>query len=526
MKRCFTGLGLAILIAGLLPGQTTNTSQPADPAARFELADVHESASGTQPFFSYLPGRLEVRAQTMLDLISQAYQMDPSMVLGGPAWLNTDKYDVVGKFSSTPVSDEATQMMMRNLLADRFKLVARKENRDMPVYILTVSKKGAKLAAAAKDGPAKFHSGTSDPVLNNHVVCESYKMSDLAEMLPQWARNFVEHPAVDETGLTGAYDFELQWMGRGVYNRAKANADGPPAVGVFDALDKIGLKLDPGKRPLPVLVVDSVNESPTPNAPGLSIPKPSYPTEFDVAEVRPAKNPPPVDSGPYGTINFRRAEVEIMGATLKAMIAVAFDFPIERITGTPKWMDEDRFDVIAKAPGNAPFEALQVMLKNVLIERFKLEAHNQDQSMPVFVLLSGKKSKLKESDGNARSDCKVVTRETQVNGILACSNTSMAQLAERLPNYAGAYIHPPLLDLTGLKGSYDFELSWTAKRLLPGARPSGPAESSSPAEAAVPAGDITVFEALDKQLGLKAEEQKRPIPVLVIDHANQTPSEK
>jgi uncharacterized protein (TIGR03435 family) len=96
----------------------------------------------------------------------------------------------------------------------------------------------------------------------------------------------------------------------------------------------------------------------------------------------------------------------------------------------------------------------------------------------------------------------------------------MAQFAERLPSVSAAYIHPPLLDFTGLKGAYDFQLYWTPKAALSSA-------AGKPADvASTPVDEVTVFEAVDKQLGLKLEEQKHPVPVVVIDKVERTPSEK
>ena len=529
MKRTVAGLGLALLLSGLAPGQTSNatTEAPVDPKARFEVADVHGSAPGAQQSGGYMGGdRFEARAFTMLDLLEQAYGMDRGLILGGPAWLSTDKFDIVAKLPVAKAGYDLVQVMLRNLLTERFQLALRKESKSMPVYVLTVAKKGAKLQPAAQEGPPNTSRGTTDPVLNNHIVCHSFKMSDLVEMLPMSARNFIDHPMVDETGLKGAYDFELSWMGRGIYNRAKATPDGPPAVGVFDALDKLGLKADPGMRPLEVLTVVSVNETPTPNAPGVGVPKPTYPTEFEVAEVRPAKDAPAPGTGIYGQMRFQNGRVELMGTTLIAIIADVLDHPIDRIVGAPKWMSEDRFDIIAKAPATAPFEALQAMVKNLLEQRFQLQTHTEDQPMPVFVLLAGKKPKLKPSDGTARSECKPVLKENQIDGTYACQNTTMAQFAERLPLQARAYLRPPMLDLTGIQGAHDFELSWTSKKFLSnGGRGGSGSDGNAPAQASTPLPDVTVFEALDKQLGLKAEEQKHPIPVLVIDHVNQKPTE-
>jgi uncharacterized protein (TIGR03435 family) len=489
----------------------------------FEVADVHVSAPGTSESGGFMPGgRVELRATTMLDMIAIAYGVEPPMVVGGPSWLNSDKFDVIAKAPST-ASEVSLQAMLKALLADRFKLMARPDTKEMAVYVLTVGKNGSKLRPAANPGPSKTSRGEGDPSINNHVKCESFTMADLIELLPEVARNYVDHPVVDKTGLEGAYDFQLDWMGIGPYRIAKANPDGPPPFSLFDGLEKLGLKLEAQKQPMPVIVVESVNEKPTDNPPGVITKIPTFPTEFDVAEVRPAK---PVatpqgqmgQAGPMGQMDFQNGRVQIMGATLKGLISLAYDTTMDRIVGWPKWLAEDRFDIIAKAPAAAPFEALRGMLKTLIVQRFTMTVHTEEQLMPVYVLAQGKKPKLKQSDGTARSDCQIVNKDRRT---YVCQNTTMAQFAERLPTVAAAYIHPPLLDLTSLKGAYDFEVYWTPKGQLSNGGKAG----GDPNQAPTPTDDVTVFEAVDKQLGLKLEEQKHPIPVLVIDKVAHTPRE-
>jgi len=251
-------------------------------------------------------------------------------------------------------------------------------------------------------------------IRDSHLVCTSYTMEALAELLRQAAGNFIRQPVVDKTGLQGSYDFQLDWMGWNTYNAAKANPDGPKAVSPFDALEVIGLKLDQGTQPQSVIVVDAVNETPTPNPADVASKIPAFPTEFDVAEVRPAK---PAASeaamarqgrgggqmGPLGVMDFQNGRVEILGATLKGLITFAFDIDNRWIVGAPKWMEEDRFDIIAKGPPSLTDEALTGMMKKLIVQRFKLVTHTEDQVMPVFVLLAGKSPKLKASDGKARS---------------------------------------------------------------------------------------------------------------------------
>jgi uncharacterized protein (TIGR03435 family) len=149
MKRAIAGFGLVTLLSSLLLGQSTKK-----PTA-FEVADVHVSPPGTnQTDGGFMPGgRAEIRGATMLDLISDAYGVDAKMVVGGPSWLNSDRFDIIAKAQHGVTSGEALQEMLKNLLAERFKLVVREEKKEMPVYVLTVGKKGAKLPAASISPP-------------------------------------------------------------------------------------------------------------------------------------------------------------------------------------------------------------------------------------------------------------------------------------------------------------------------------------------------------------------------------------
>jgi uncharacterized protein (TIGR03435 family) len=341
-------------------------------------------------------------------------------------------------------------------------------------------------------------------------------MAALAELLPQIAPGFVNHPVVDETHLKGAYDFQLDWMGINIYRRAKANPDGPPAVGAFDAVEKLGLHLEPGTRPSQVIVVDSVGETPTPNPEGITAKLPAFPTEFEVAELRPAKPlslPAGQSLGPLGQAELQNGRLELMSATMKGLLTLAFDIDPHMLVGGPKWIDEDR----AKTAVTAPVDAMRGMLKTLLMERMHLVTHSEEQVALVFVLEAGKKPKLKPSDGTARSDCKIENTDRRY---YVCRNTTMAQFAERLPSVSAAYIHPPLLDLTELKGAYDFQLYWTPRGQL---QNNGAKISET---ASTPVDELTLFEAIDKQLGLKIEEQKHSVPVIVIDSVDRTPTKK
>jgi uncharacterized protein (TIGR03435 family) len=207
---------------------------------------------------------------------------------------------------------------------------------------------------------------------------------------------------------------------------------------------------------------------------------------FEIAEARVSKTAP-ADS--YAVLEDTR--VEFRGASMLEMIAAAYHVPNERVLGGPSWLDADRFDVTARAPRDTPEEAVRVMLQGLLAERFKLEVRKDQRPVPTFVLTVSKRGlKLKESSGDRPSDCQR-DGSHQPNLGLNCVHTTTAQIVEFLPQAAGAYLPHPVIDETGLKGAYDFSLEWTGRGLLRG----GGDDATK----------ISLFDAVDKQLGLKLD---------------------
>jgi uncharacterized protein (TIGR03435 family) len=286
-----------------------------------------------------------------------------------------------------------------------------------------------------------------------------------------------------------------------------------------------------------------VNETPTPNAPNMAetLHTVPAPTEFDVATVKPTD---PTFQGmnlqiqPGGRVNLR-------GVTLKFLIEQAWDLSDEMLAGDPKWLGADRFDIVAKA--NVPGPEMDVddlwpMLKALMKERFKLAVHTEERPVEAYALIS-KKPKLKKSDADSRTKYKegpaTEGRDPRdknpiLGRLVTCQNMTMAQFAEKLKSIAPGYIHSPVLDATGLEGGYDFTLSFSPAGLTRnlgggggrgGAQPAPPPGGDAAPSASDPNGAITLFEAIEQQLGLKLEARKRPVPVLVIDHVEQKPVE-
>jgi uncharacterized protein (TIGR03435 family) len=179
------------------------------------------------------------------------------------------------------------------------------------------------------------------------------------------------------------------------------------------------------------------------------------------------------------------------------------------------------------------------MLRALLVDRFKLTTHFEDQPVNVYALVavntSAVASKLKKADPSNRSNCKYVggvpggaaSASLRLN---VCQNVTMAQFADWLQgarNTARAYMDHPIVDATGIEGNRDFTLTFSlflAFQTNGGGR-GGDAQAANVAAASDPNGAIPFGEALEKQLGLKLELRKQPMPVLVVDHIEQKPTD-
>jgi uncharacterized protein (TIGR03435 family) len=210
----------------------------------------------------------------------------------------------------------------------------------------------------------------------------------------------------------------------------------------------------------------------------------SRPT-FEVASVKPADPTSPVQSWTGGSPGRFAAR-----GTLQFFIQLAYDVESLQLTGGPKWLNSDIFEIDAK--DERPFNTAErnLMLQTLLADRFKLVLHSETRELPVFALVVGKSGpKIQEvTDG------------------IGTMTTGRGRLSCRLPIAAFArYLSPTLgrtvLDRTGLTGAFDIKLEWT---------PDGD-DASGP----------SILTAVQEQLGLKLESARGPVEILVIEHAEK-----
>ena len=336
---------------------------------------------------------------------------------------------------------------------------------------------------------------------------------------------------VDETKLAGAWDFTFKWTGRGQLE--KQGADG---ISIFAAVDKqLGLKLELKTASRPVFQIASVDQAPTPNVANIADVLPESPAApFEVATIKPSA---PDEKG-YGRITGDQIETR----AIPLMFLMSFGWELnpnnkESIGNAPKWLDSTKFDIMAKAGANVRvdkfasgnlinYEDLRSMVRAMISERFQMKWHMEDRPVTAYTLVANKpklkptldlneRTKCKEGPGPDGKDPRIAS--PVLNRLLTCQNMTLAQIGDELQRVANGYIYNTVIDGTGLKGSYDFTLSFSsADKVLPTPGDAGSTD---------PNGALSVFDAVDRQLGLKLEKTKRPYPVLVIDHMDETPTE-
>jgi uncharacterized protein (TIGR03435 family) len=217
----------------------------------FDAISVKPMQQKTERFsmrFRVDPTMIDVTAQPLRTYVLQAYGLKTyQLIANGPAWIESDRYDIAAR-TTEAASRAEMLLMLRNALADRFRLPVHAEAREMTVYFLTVDRREAKLK------PATVTSGANIMVLNKNEVTASHEgMADFADLLS----NFItDRPVLDRTGLAQEFQFELEFA-----------AQDDPASGpsIYTALtEQLGLKLVAGKAQVEVLVIDSA-ERPSAN---------------------------------------------------------------------------------------------------------------------------------------------------------------------------------------------------------------------------------------------------------------------
>jgi uncharacterized protein (TIGR03435 family) len=231
---------------------------PSAPLA-FEVASIKPSAPDVAGMYMRpQPGGLRLEGATLKNLIEYAYGVRGFAISGGPAWVNSDRFDVDARVGGSPSEPQQVRERLKTLLGERFKLAVHTESKEQNVYYLVVGKSGPKFHEAKPDsGQMIRRQGAS---ITGEGVGVGLLVLNLA--------NALEVPVLDKTGLTGRYDFKLEWsldagrqsgsvtgMGGG-----DVRAPEPSGPSLFAALqEQLGLRLEAERAPAETLVIDHVD---------------------------------------------------------------------------------------------------------------------------------------------------------------------------------------------------------------------------------------------------------------------------
>jgi uncharacterized protein (TIGR03435 family) len=258
-------IGLALLVGVLATAQTIRPVFSA-----FEVATIKPAGPDDPRAGRYIrmqsAHRFEARNYTANGLVAAAYDLNPRAISGGPAWAGADRYEVIALAPSDlrPTYDEQ-MAMLKKLLADRFDLTFHREKKEFSIYELTVAKGGPKITtSAAPFDEASNVSSTIYPASSggiDHALLPAHNVA-MREFASVLQRAILDRPVVDKTGLSGRYDFSLEWTPdesqfSGQLPRGAPDSDKP---GLFTAVQRqLGLRLEAVKGPLDTLVIDRLD---------------------------------------------------------------------------------------------------------------------------------------------------------------------------------------------------------------------------------------------------------------------------
>jgi uncharacterized protein (TIGR03435 family) len=223
---------------------------------------------------------------------------------------------------------------------------------------------------------------------------------------------------------------------------------------------------------------------------------------FEVASV---KVSPPGQG--RETENCDEVRCSLHNYPMVGFIMIAYNVNVDRVSG-PDWMMDTRYDFDATYPAGTNLDTIRIMMQNLLAERFKLVVHHDQTPAPVYALVVVKKGPklLKASDSTERDDCH------RLQGAqLTCRlhKTTMTRFAESIPHWLSQHwLELPVIDQTGIQGEYDVTLTWTM---------------TNRRDDTVEPPALSLFDAIEDQLGLKLEQRKAPFDRIVVDHAERIP---
>lgn len=222
----------------------------------FEVADIKPSNVNTaeKSYFTIHPGGVFVAHNARIhELFEYAFKIRREAIVGTPSWFDADRVDITAKATPT-TSDDDLRLMVQSLLINELKILLHIDQKPTSAFVPVVRKGGARLHRSAGNGRADCKRVTADRGIEGggvKLACTNMNIAELAAGLPDLVPGYIDRPVVDGTGLTDAYDFDLEWV-----RRIIADQNGGPTI--FTAVEKLGLKFEQRKVSLPVIAIDKV----------------------------------------------------------------------------------------------------------------------------------------------------------------------------------------------------------------------------------------------------------------------------
>jgi uncharacterized protein (TIGR03435 family) len=242
--------------------------------------------------------------------------------------------------------------------------------------------------------------------------------------------------------------------------------------------------------------------------------------EFEAASI---KRSAPMEPGMVrmGVQILPGGRISMVGVTVRTLIQRAYGVRDFQIVGGPDWLGSERYDITAKPEEKATQDQVNVMLQALLKDRFKLQFHRETKEMPTYALVvakGGAKFLASKHAEEAPDDGSGKPRGTSIRmkgrGEFELANAPLTALATQLGQVLGRSV----LDRTELAGNYDFELKWTPDESQPGMMRREPGGDGPPPSDMA---GVSIFTALQDELGLKLESTKGPVEILVIEAARK-----
>ena len=497
--------------------------------------------------------RFDMRDATLLDMIGMAWSRRTDTVLGGPSWIDFYRFDLSARIDSlsapkaTPVSSNPNPMpdenqdagpykaidpFLQEVLKQRFHLTYHMETKPLPGFVIAQAKGGARLAEA-KDATAPMNcrgQQVKDTPGTFTDTCTSVTMDRLVMMFG----GAFAHKVVDQTGLKKSYDFTFTMN----ENDLRTQSDYTRMLADVFA-KQLGLVVTAQDVPQEAMVVDAVDQTPTPNAPDIAKQIPPLPDlEFEVASIKPS-----AQNEPQGMVMPRGSEITFTGMNLQALVVRAWDLPTGAMISNVDSLPKQRYTVLVKLPPDIDARAVwqdqdevNRMLQKLLVERFNIKYHWGEQTQDGWVLMVDS-PKMKTADPKTRTLCAYGPPEGEKDmrsGADApydsqsyCQNVTMDQFTDMLQILTKSEIKSHVVNKTGLTGSYTFTFYYTRNATLRAASAAAveKAKEAGTDSSSEPVSGMNIQDAFRKELGLKLEKQPLTVPALVLDHYDPTPTE-